>query len=62
MSIQGVDILDGTPVLDIKPYSSRFDCFPEARNGWQDAVTAEDAAREGDGGIAVVKEGKCYMK
>jgi tRNA-Thr(GGU) m(6)t(6)A37 methyltransferase TsaA len=50
LSIQGVDILDGTPVLDIKPYTSRFDCFPNARNGWLDAVTSEEAAKRGKRG------------
>ncbi|NTV75060.1 MAG: tRNA (N6-threonylcarbamoyladenosine(37)-N6)-methyltransferase TrmO, partial [Holophaga sp.] len=33
-----VDILDGTPVLDIKPYVPYADAFPEARAGWIDAV------------------------
>jgi tRNA (adenine37-N6)-methyltransferase len=32
--INNVDILDGTPVLDIKPYLPRFDCFETSRNGW----------------------------
>ena len=32
--VKELDILDGTPLLDIKPYSSRFDCFDVARNGW----------------------------
>ena len=27
------DILDGTPLLDIKPYSSTFDVFEEVNNG-----------------------------
>jgi len=26
--------LDGTPLIDIKPYIPRFDCFPEAAEGW----------------------------
>lgn len=30
------DALDGTPLLDIKPYIKDLDCFPEANNGWQD--------------------------
>lgn len=30
----GVDILDGTPVLDIKPYLPFADCIPEATGGW----------------------------
>lgn len=50
LSIQGVDILDGTPVLDIKPYSSLFDCFPDARNGWQEAVSSKEAACRGKRG------------
>ena len=32
--IDDVDILDGTPLLDIKPYVPAFDCFPDARAGW----------------------------
>ena len=31
------DLLDGTPVLDIKPYVPYADAFPEARAGWIDA-------------------------
>jgi tRNA-Thr(GGU) m(6)t(6)A37 methyltransferase TsaA len=29
-----VDILDGTPLLDIKPYVGQFDCFEVERSGW----------------------------
>ena len=29
-----VDILDGTPLLDIKPYVSHFDSREDVRNGW----------------------------
>jgi hypothetical protein len=29
-----MDILDGTPLLDIKPYFPEFDCFKVARSGW----------------------------
>ena len=32
MSVSGVDLLDGTPVLDIKPYIPYVDCIPEASN------------------------------
>jgi tRNA-Thr(GGU) m(6)t(6)A37 methyltransferase TsaA len=32
--VAGVDMLDGTPLLDIKPYIPRFDCIPSAANGW----------------------------
>ena len=29
-----VDILDGTPLLDIKPYVKQFDCRDDAVSGW----------------------------
>ncbi len=32
--VAGIDVLDGTPLLDIKPYIPRFDCHPEAGEGW----------------------------
>lgn len=31
-----VDLLDGTPVLDVKPYVPYADAFPDARGGWLD--------------------------
>ncbi len=34
LQVSGIDVLDGTPLLDIKPYVTRFDCFPEASEGW----------------------------
>ena len=32
--IEGVDMLDGTPLLDIKPYVPEFDVRNEVRIGW----------------------------
>jgi len=32
--VKGVDMLEGTPLLDIKPYIPRADSFKTARNGW----------------------------
>lgn len=34
LRIGNVDILDGTPVLDIKPYVPEFDAYPDAASGW----------------------------
>ena len=45
LHLDGVDILDGTPLLDIKPYTAKFDRVETARNGWQDEVD-EDTARQ----------------
>jgi len=30
------DILDGTPLLDIKPYIPKSDCWPKSKAGWLD--------------------------
>lgn len=43
--IEGADILDGTPLLDIKPYTRRFDNIATQRNGWQDEVDDTIAER-----------------
>ena len=32
--IEGVDVVDGTPLLDIKPYVPEFDCHPGEKPGW----------------------------
>jgi len=32
--IKNFDLLDGTPILDIKPYISHYDSHPEASLGW----------------------------
>ena len=44
----GVDLLDGTPVIDLKPYVTRFDRPPgEPRCGWYDHVPINDGATPG---------------
>lgn len=29
-----IDLVDGTPILDVKPYIPSYDCLPGARAGW----------------------------
>lgn len=41
LSISGCDLVDGTPVLDIKPYLPYSDCVEDARAGFTD-TTARD--------------------
>ncbi len=38
VKVADIDILDGTPLLDIKPYIRKFDCFQVERSGWLDTV------------------------
>ena len=39
-------ILDGTPLLDIKPYIPAFDEQPEARTGWLERVKKAVSAKK----------------
>jgi tRNA-Thr(GGU) m(6)t(6)A37 methyltransferase TsaA len=34
LRVRGLDALDGSPVLDLKPYLTRGDCWPEATVPW----------------------------
>lgn len=43
LHIEDVDILNGTPLLDIKPYIARFDTRDEVRSGWQDEIQDDTA-------------------
>jgi tRNA (adenine37-N6)-methyltransferase len=38
LHVHGIDLLDGTPVLDIKPYVPYADAFPDAREGWLEEI------------------------
>jgi tRNA-Thr(GGU) m(6)t(6)A37 methyltransferase TsaA len=42
LHVRGVDLLDGTPILDIKPYVPYADAFPQSRAGWIDEIPAEE--------------------
>jgi hypothetical protein len=32
--VRGADLMDGTPIFDVKPYIPYADCHPEARGGF----------------------------
>lgn len=41
LEIEGVDVLDGTPLLDIKPYLPDFDVRTDVRTGWYATRSAD---------------------
>ena len=47
LELDDVDMLDGTPLLDIKPYCPRFDLRADARAGWQEPIDDATAHRRG---------------
>jgi tRNA-Thr(GGU) m(6)t(6)A37 methyltransferase TsaA len=46
--IENVDILDGTPLLDIKPYVPEFDQHPADRVGWLEKARGEVHGKTSD--------------
>ena len=49
LHIQAVDILDGTPLLDIKPYVPEFDVHPADKIGWMEDNTGKIKEAVDDG-------------
>jgi tRNA (adenine37-N6)-methyltransferase len=41
LEVADVDMLNETPLLDIKPYVPEFDCYPLSRAGWLDGSSSE---------------------
>lgn len=48
LHIWNVDILDGTPLLDIKPYVPEFDAPVKVRTGWLETAAKTVSTRKSD--------------
>ncbi|PIE57920.1 MAG: tRNA (N6-threonylcarbamoyladenosine(37)-N6)-methyltransferase TrmO [Desulfobulbus propionicus] len=48
LHVQGIDIVDQTPLLDIKPYIHAFDAVEQSRSGWMQADKAQVAQKRSD--------------
>ena len=46
ITVSGADLLDGTPIYDIKPYLAYTDSHPDAVGGFADTVFGDDLAVE----------------
>lgn len=42
LHVRGIDLLDGTPILDIKPYVPYADAFPDSGAGWIDELGPDE--------------------
>ena len=51
LHVEDIDVLDGTPLLDIKPYIGRYDSRDDARSGWQEDVDDDTANERGHRGF-----------
>lgn len=43
-----VDMLNGSPLIDIKPYMPDFDSFPSAKAGWYDKIESKPESPRSD--------------
>lgn len=47
LHIENVDVVDGTPLLDLKPYAPRYDVVENPIGGWTEEVDGQAALRRG---------------
>ena len=59
--LSGIDLLDGTPVLDIKPYVPYADAVADARNGIADAPPPGIAVEWSEQVADALPEGTVYV-
>jgi len=48
LTVQGIDVLDGTPLLDVKPFVPTFNGVEDARIGWLEDAIGNEARRRAD--------------
>ena len=48
ITVSGIDILDGTPLLDIKPYIEKFDHPGDSTSGWMSADASDIRTKRSD--------------
>jgi tRNA-Thr(GGU) m(6)t(6)A37 methyltransferase TsaA len=51
LEVSEIDILDGTPLLDIKPYIPEFDARHNARRGWYEYASERGELRDKSKGV-----------
>jgi len=48
LHIRNIDVLDNTPLLDIKPYVPEFDVRGNVRTGWLEKISQKAASQKSD--------------
>jgi len=59
--VESIDLINGTPIIDIKPYIKQYDSIPTAKCGWVDTIQLLENSGElprisHDGGVSAEKE------
>jgi len=61
LKIRGLDAIEGTPVLDIKPYIPKIDVKSEAKSGWLEKGFLKPRQYEFTTGIRWVEGKRCIL-
>ena len=48
LTVGGIDVVDGTPLLDVKPFVPEFDVPSETETGWMDASVSTVRSEQAD--------------
>jgi len=48
LTVGGIDVVDGTPLLDVKPFVPEFDVPSETETGWMDASASTIRSEQAD--------------
>lgn len=48
ITVAGIDILNGTPLLDVKPYIAAFDAVEDSRSGWMQGSAGDVSRKRSD--------------
>nr|WP_275039756.1 tRNA (N6-threonylcarbamoyladenosine(37)-N6)-methyltransferase TrmO [Halorubrum tebenquichense] len=48
LTVGGIDVVDGTPLLDVKPFVPEFDVPSETETGWMDASASAIRSKQAD--------------
>jgi tRNA-Thr(GGU) m(6)t(6)A37 methyltransferase TsaA len=47
LEVADVDVIDGTPLVDVKPYVPEFDCYPGSKSGWLEESASQRRTADG---------------
>jgi tRNA-Thr(GGU) m(6)t(6)A37 methyltransferase TsaA len=61
--VENIDVVDGTPLLDIKPYVKEFDGVAKSKNGWlKDTIHQSQIIKSDSRFKSITKNGDIYAK
>ncbi len=57
LKLENVDMVDGSPVLDVKPYVAAFDSWPDSTSGWLERCAGRAGGMRADTRFSDCRDG-----